>query len=149
MNDYKITSKDFRKIASTNQFFFWHFTIDDKPWLELHPYEVHMVTPVIPNPLIEIVDTFNIPYFESEVKKEVDFIIQLKNGFVKRVWNPKQGFAPVILAFKGYKLLYNTWDDFCYCSEGFIDMIYNTNPDYFNGINSKESTLSIEKENLE
>lgn len=134
MDGYKITSKDFRKLASENEYFFWHFTVDKKPWLELQPYEVVMNGEIIPNPLREIIDTFGVPYFESEISNEVNFIIQLKNGLSKRVWQPKIGFSPVILAFKRYKLLYNTWDDFCYCSEGFIDMIYNTNPDFFKKI---------------
>lgn len=121
----KITSKDFWEIGNQYEYFFWHFT-SPTSMTQFQPYNKEIEL----NPLKEIVDTLKIPYFESETKNEIDFLINLRDSFIEIIKKNYKNPPPTILAFKRHRLLYSTWGDFCYCSEGFIDMIYKTNPKF-------------------
>lgn len=127
MINYEITSKDFRRIALENEYFFWHFTAKKDVSLELHPYGLPMKKPELPHRIREIVDTLKIPYYESKIEEEFDFVIQLKSEFIKKVWRPIEGFSPVIISFNRFKILHSTFDGICYCKEGFLDIIWKTN----------------------
>lgn len=127
----EITYLNFSEISKNNEFFLWHFLVPEKTSLELQSYNsiIHER-----NILKEIIDITKIPYFESKVKNEVNFLSNLKNGYSKLMWNPVEGYNPVILGFNYGRLVYSTWQDFCYCKEGLIGMIYGLNPEFINQI---------------
>lgn len=128
-----VTVKDFDRIARENEYFFWHFTTPQNSSLTLQPYNSDRG--FLPHPIRTIVDWLKIPYFESQVVESVDFICNLKNGYSKAIYGPNKGvYNPVILGFKRKNLLHGTWDGFCYCDEGFINLIYATNPKFFENV---------------
>ena len=129
--------EDFDRIARNNEYFFWHFTTPQNQKLTFQPY--YKDTGELPHPIKNIVDTLQIPYFESEVLESVDFICDLKSGYSKFIYGPNKGvYNPVILGFKRKNLLHGTWDGFCYCDEGFINLIFATNPKFFEGVDIQD-----------
>ena len=131
-----VTVNDFDRIARENEFFIWHFTSPELVRLTLRPY--YQPNEGLPHPLKDIVDRLQIPYFESLVEESVDFIINLRSGYAKSLGGYKGVYNPTILGFKRRNLLHGTWDGFCYCDEGFINLIYATNPDFFSGVNVED-----------
>lgn len=125
--------EDFERIAKENEYFIWHFTSPKLRQLTLRPY--YEPNEGLPHPLKDIVDRLDIPYFESVAEESIDFIINLRNGYDKFLFGTRPGlFNPTILGFKRRNLLYGTWEGFCYCDEGFINLIYALNPDFFANI---------------
>lgn len=129
----KIKSTDLFTIAKEHEFFFWHFTIPRNRSLVLFPYlepaeegETHQ--------LKELVDFTGIPFFESDLKEEIDFVMSNIPGAAKHAWGPKDGFRPVIVAFNRFKPILSTWN-FCYCPEGISELIYHTNPKFLENLN--------------
>lgn len=128
--DKKVTSKDFLKLAKENEFFFWHFMIDNQS-LELHSYytaDAEICSKI--NKLKFFVDEYNLPYFESNMKDEIDFITDLNPEFLNHAWNKEhKKFSPVILGFHRKRLIETTWTT-CYCLEGFLQLVLKVNPNF-------------------
>lgn len=121
---------DFEKIASENEFFIWHFTTETRS-LVLQPY--HKIIPAgLPNPIVDIVDLLNLPYFESDAKESIDFLINLKDGFSKTLYrHEEKKVAPIICGFKRRKFIHSTrHEGMCHCTEGFLEVIGKTNPNF-------------------
>lgn len=128
----KITHHDFNQISKENEFFIWHFFVPEKTILEIKSYDFNGFGR---NYLKEIIDITKVPYFESKVEDEVNFLCELKNGYSTRIWKPVSGYTPVILGFNRRRLVYSTFQDFCYCKEGLIEMIYKLNPKFIDDLN--------------
>ena len=120
----RITSNDFLNVAKEHEYFIWHF-FNGNPRLILRSY---YDSSRITHTLKEIVDLMKFPYFESEVYKEIDFLMNLDDVFLKKMFN-KNRPNPVIIGFKKTKPVANTYDT-CYCMGGFIDVIGLTNPEF-------------------
>jgi len=128
-----VTVNDFERIARENEYFIWHFTSPKLYHLTIRPY----YEPVegLPHPLKDIIDRLDIPYFESLAEESIDFLINLRNGYDKSLFGGSRGlYNPTILGFKRRNFLYGTWDGFCYCDEGLINLIYATNPHFFSNL---------------
>lgn len=130
MSNIIITSKDFEKIAIENEYFLWHFTIEN-PMLEIQSYftEDFSINPSI-NKLKFIIDGFKIPYFESKVKEEIDFLNYLSPELSRKSFTTNAGkFNPVIIGFNKRRIVQTTFNT-CYCAEGLIDLIHQLNPNF-------------------
>lgn len=125
-----IKSSEFYKIAEENEFFIWHFIVPDKTGLAIQPYNYIDENPLRNNPLKEIIDLTKIPYFESKTEEEYDFLMNLSDGFSKKMWSEKFGFNPVIIGFNRRKKVTSTFDGICYCTEGLLEIIFKLNPQY-------------------
>lgn len=121
-----ITSKDFSKVAKQHEFFIWHFYSNDAKMLGIYPYEKSYF-PM--HPLKDIVDLIKFPYFESDIKKEYDFVMNLDDKFMRTIVGKKNLLNPVIIGFNRTKVMGSTYDS-CYCPEGIIDLVGRTNPDF-------------------
>ena len=128
--------EDFERIAKENEYFFWHFFNPRLKGLVLQPYFSEQIDRK--HHLKEIVDFTQIPYFESIVDESYDFIINLQPNLAKKIYGPKKGvYNPIILSFKKRAYLYNTFE-ICYCPEGFIELIYKTNPKFIDVLDLKD-----------
>jgi hypothetical protein len=137
----KVTPADYRRISKTNDYYIWHFYNPDLTAITLKSYfwEPNKDIPI--NITKHLIDTFNVPYFETDIREHYDFLITFKDGFRYHVWT-KGMFNSVFLAFRKFTLVSSTWDGICNCPEGLIELIYLLDPKLV-------STLSVEKENLE
>lgn len=133
MEPKKITSSDFKKIAMENEFFLWHFTKPKNSSILIYSYFEGPNQLDGRNYMREIVDTIPIPYFESEMKDEVDFLISNISRASEVAWTPRGGFNPVIIGFNHFTPKFNTWDS-CYCTESIIKMIYDLNPKFLENL---------------
>jgi hypothetical protein len=128
-----ISSKEFVSIAKKHEYFFWNLIQKEYRSNELYSY-FKTYPNIIYHPLKEIVDTFKIPYFESYIEDEHEFIAYLKPSFAQKVWKPKDKFHPVLIGFNRTTPVISTYEGICYCKEGMIEVIYKTNPKFFDGI---------------
>ena len=123
----KITSKDFFRVAKEHEYFLWNFVSKDaSPYLQIQSYfserELH--------PLKEIIDLLKVPYFESELSEEVDFVINLEDGFAQKITNGRGKLQPLIIGFKRTKVVASTFQGICYCQDGLIEIIAKLNPEF-------------------
>jgi len=144
----KVTVNDFQKITRENEYFLWHFLMEeqqdslldlwsifetkDKHHIGYHPLN-HF------NKLDILLSEVNVPYFESYVKDSMDFLINL--GFSSKVLYqppndgrpiPKRWFyQPVVIAFKRTRMITSTHKT-CYCVEGITELILKLNPNLLN-----------------
>ena len=134
MKPRKVTSADFKKIATENEFFLWHFTKPKNPAILIYSYFEEPNTYDGRHYIREIVDTIQIPYFESDIENEIDFLISNLTRASEVAWTPKSGFNPVIIGFNHFLPKFNTWDS-CYCTESIVKMIYDLNPKFLENLN--------------
>ena len=145
----RVTINDFKKIAKENEYFLWHFLMEDQHdtisglWSffdeRINPYtketEIHEL-----KTLLSMTD---VPYYESYVKDSMDFLINLglnaKNLYILRnPWPhlpPKKNFhyVPIVIGFKKTRMVYNT-HQVCYCIEGITEIIMNLNPELISNL---------------
>jgi len=147
----KVVVEDFKKIAKENEYFLWHFLMEDQYdtinsiWSifdeKINPYtkepEVHQL-----KTLLSMTD---VPYYESYVKDSVDFLINLglRASDVYMIRNPwpnlpphrRWYYVPVIVGFKRNRMVYNTNEvGVCYCVEGAVETILKLNPELLSNI---------------
>jgi hypothetical protein len=142
-SEFKITSiSEFNEIAKREEIFFWHFIAEE------HQQMTTTIKPMFyeKNPdenfLIEYQKIFNIKIYESFTKDSYDFLIN--QGYKsKNLFSRTNTWLPEFLGFKK-GLLIDATHLFgkCYCTNGILEVIRNTDPKTF------ESVLGIEKENL-
>jgi hypothetical protein len=141
----RATVNDFKKIAKENEYFLWHFLMEDQHntdtglWsffeerINRHTNEpdVHMV-----RTLLSMTD---IPYYESYVKDSIDFLINLglDGREIYKLRNPYEGilppnrklyYVPLVVGFKRTGMVYST-QRVCYCIEGITEIIMRLNPE--------------------
>lgn len=134
-----ITYKDFKEIAKDNEYFLWHFLQRDQEKNNFTFYSISKTKDDYSNQLYEILPFLNIPYYESYVDENTDFLINV--GVNRKIWeapvpgsnaDPKFLFKPTILLFKGYSFKGSTYET-CYCVEGIIDLLGKENPELLSG----------------
>ena len=117
----KVLVSDFDRISSEHESYIWHFLTKDDRQFELFSYfkepkfnQIHA--------LKEVIDEFEIPYFESYVEDSVDFI--LNSGILNQDKIYQNGiYSPVLMGFKRRTKIASTMDNICYCSTGTIEII--------------------------
>lgn len=129
MSPKKFTSKQFYDIAGENEFFFLHFALKKESYA-LAVFSYFEEPKLGQHPLKEIVDTLKIPYYETYIEDEYDFVINLHDGFSKHVWKPKTGFNTLFAGFNRGRLITSNWHGHCMCTEGLIEIIAETNPKF-------------------
>lgn len=132
-----ITYKDFQRVGKENEFFLWHF-------LQKNQHKNSLTLSSIlenkkENDELEILlDSINIPYFESYTEDSIDFLNNLgfpykylwKPIYSKRYTIPKEFyFSPIIIGFRKHKNVFSTFE-ICYCAEGVIKIIDNLDPKF-------------------
>ena len=129
MGAKKITSKEFDEVARENEYFFLHFALKgDSGALGIFSYFDEPKRGI--HPLKELVDTLDLPYFEMYIQDEYDFLGNLSDQFLKKVWKPKYGWQPAIVSFYKRRLVTSTYHGYCMCPEGLTELIANTNIDF-------------------
>jgi hypothetical protein len=145
----RATINDFKKIAKENEYFLWHFLMEDQNdtihgmW-SIFDEKIHSVTKEpITNPLDILLPMTEIPYYESYVKDSMDFLINL--GFdateLYKLRNPWPGwpperkwyYVPLVVGFKRTGVVYST-HRVCYCVEGVTEIIMRLNPELFSNV---------------
>lgn len=134
---------EFYKIAKRDEYFFWHFIPE-----EIH-YSPTRIQPMFgakdpdTNILIQYRDLFGIKIYESYTKDSYDFLVNL--GYTSKfLFSTKNTWLPEFVGFKKGLMIDSTHlKRKCYCPEGILEVIRNTDPITF------ESVLGVEKEDLE
>ena len=95
------------------------------------------------NILIQYRDLFDIKIYESYTKDSYDFLVNL--GYTSKfLFSTKNTWLPEFVGFKKGLMIDSTHlKRKCYCPEGILEVIRNTDPITF------ESVLGVEKEDLE
>lgn len=134
----KVTHKDFFRIARENEYFLWHFLQKDQNEGSL--YISTIIDEIVErNPLPNIIDNVDIPYFESYTEDSLDFLVGL--GFrIESLYQNKKGdehkrkFASIILGFKKFTLASSTFKH-CYCPEGVVSVLNDLHPKFIEQLN--------------
>jgi hypothetical protein len=145
----RATVNDFKKIAKENEYFLWHFLMenqhdtvygiwsffDEKINPNTNESEHHMV-----RTLLSMTD---VPYYESYVKDSMDFLINLGlNGkdlyILRNPWphlppEKRWNYVPLVVGFKRTRMVYNT-HRVCYCVEGMTEIILRLNPELLSNV---------------
>lgn len=123
----KINSKDFYRVAREHEYFIWNFVSKDaSPNLQIQSYFSELVI----HPLKEIIDLLKVPYFESEIHDEVDFVINLEEGYAQKILTDNGKLKPLMIGFKRTKVVASTFQGICYCQDGLIEIIAKLNPEF-------------------
>ena len=80
----EIDVSEFEKIAKEHEYFIWNFITKDsqiaiRPFFEPEDY-------TSPNPLKSLLESVSIPYFETDLKTNYDFVMNLGDIFLKNVY---------------------------------------------------------------
>ena len=128
----KVTVKDFERIGTTNDYFIWNFVQTEEERSGLVVYSIFDSQDMyIPNQLIPLLDSINVPYFESYTKDSIDFLSNLNGVDASKLFTPSHNkFGPICVTFRRKLKKLSTHEGYCYCVEGIMDMIYNLNPEY-------------------
>ena len=72
----KVTVQDFEKISQENEFFIWHFLMSydySQPTLR-SIFDEYEGNNYAPNRMVQFLEIFDVPYFESYVNESIDFL---------------------------------------------------------------------------
>lgn len=134
---------EFNEIAKRDEYFFWHFIPEEKHYAPTRIQAMFGAKDPDTNILIQYRDLFGIKIYESYTKDSYDFLINLGYSS-KHLFSTKNHWLPEFVGFKKGLLIDATHlKRKCYCPEGILEVIRNTNPNTF------ESVLGVEKEDLE
>lgn len=125
----KVKVSDFDKLVIHNEYFLWNFLPEDMGCVGMYSMfqKTHPCSGSDFNPLNEVLDLFDVPYFESKLEDSIDFVLNSGILFQDRLFY--QGtLNPVMIGFKRRRKVTSTLDGICYCPEGVIEIIYNLNP---------------------
>jgi hypothetical protein len=135
----KVTYKDYFKIARENEYFLWHFLQKDQNEGSL------VLSTIIDektehNPLPNIMDNLDIPYFESYTEDSLDFLVGLGFDMDKLYRNVKglehkRKFAAIIIGFNKFTKVSSTFQH-CYCPEGVVSVLNDLHPKFIEQLNN-------------
>ena len=128
----KITVSDFDRITKENEFFIWHFVNPNSVTHLKSIFEPD--NPFYPNPLISILKSISVPYFESDSQESYDFLINLGTPFIVNA-RKNNHYNPVVVSFNRNRMVNHTFGPYCYCIEGVIELIGELNPQFILDIN--------------
>jgi len=132
-----VTHTDFIEIGKKNDYFLWHFMQKKQEESQLSLWSIFKERHGGLNGMSEILNSFNVPYYESYVEDSIDFLHELGIPY-HMLWKPpvhpltmidrNYFFKPVVIGFKKFNKVYSTFDE-CYCVEGVIEVINKINPE--------------------
>jgi len=140
----EVTVKDFNRIAKENEYFLWHFLQKEQELSSLAMWSIFKEKKIdrngIGNVIVPVLNTIDIPYFESYTEDSIDFLMDMgldgnmlwipskyKNFYVDK----KHYFKPIIIGFKRNKIITSTFEQGnCYCHEGIVELIGKLNPEF-------------------
>ena len=127
----EIKVEDFKRISKENEYFLWNFVnYENDGQITIRPI-FRNDTFKNPNDLKSILENIDIPYFESDIKESVDFLINLDNQFIDSVYHShNKQWLPVLLGFNRSRLVNTTFKPKCYCSSGIIEIIGELNIEF-------------------
>lgn len=127
---------EFEQVARENEYFFWHFVSKDVLGLSIIPLGADYGNG---NSLELIRESLGVKIYQSFTEDSIDFLINL--GLPSKKIKDGAFYVPSFFGFHRRRMVESTIDH-CYCREGITEIIFKTNPSFF------ESFLSIEEENL-
>ncbi len=124
-----ISVEDYRRVGLTNEYWLWHFTAS-KPLPHQQIQSLMGPTDDIGfHPFRYVMDKIDIPVFETEASKAIDFLIGLDPHIVARNVYQKDHFFVIIIAFNYMRLVTSTHHPGkCLCAEGIVDLVGTLNP---------------------
>jgi hypothetical protein len=127
-----ITVQDFDRISRENEYFIWHFLMSYdyvQPTMRsiFDEYEEHYRSP---NRMIQFLEIFDVPYFESYANESIDFLDKLGAPLDKLRVLSKADLKPCVLTFNHRRLVNATYNGYCLCPEGLTDLLYDLNPEF-------------------
>jgi hypothetical protein len=143
----KVTVKDFPSIAKEYQHYVWHFVQKEqnKTRLTYFSYFDKKNKSGFENPLIPFIDKLDLPYFESYAEESIDFLMDTNihgNMLFKPTFDPiefvyrRQFYTPIFASFYHYNRVSCTLN-YCYCPEGFVQVIGDLDFKYVLDLESK------------
>lgn len=127
---------EFEQVARENEYFFWHFVSKDVLGLSIIPLGADYGNG---NSLELIRESLGVKIYQSFTEDSIDFLINL--GLPSKKIKDGAFYVPSFFGFHRRRMVESTIDH-CYCREGITEIIFKTNPSFF------ESFFSIEEENL-
>lgn len=127
---------EFEQVARENEYFFWHFVSKDVLGLSIIPLGADYGNG---NSLELIRESLGVKIYQSFTEDSIDFLINL--GLPSKKIKDGAFYVPSFFGFHRRRMVESTIDH-CYCREGITEIIFKTNPSFF------ESFFSIEEEDL-
>jgi hypothetical protein len=125
----KITSKDYERISKENEYYIWHFTPSDIGIGVIYSIFKERMNSNGGHMMRSILEIYDVPYYESEIKDNLDFLdmlgVPLQSLWVKQA----KEFNPFILAFNRKRLVAATFQGYCMCPEGITELLLKLNPE--------------------
>lgn len=128
----QVTVQDFERISRENEYFMWHFLMNEtytQPTMR-SIFSENEKFYRSGNKMVEFLNIFDVPYFESYADDSIDFLDMLGVPLEKlRVFNTPD-LKPFVIVFNHKRLVTATYNGFCLCPEGITDMLYELNPEF-------------------
>lgn len=128
----KITVGDFDRISKEHEYYIWNFVSKNQEvnWPTIRPiFDFNEDKYFNPNKLVVLLETFDIPYFETYIEDSLEFLDTLGVPLEKLNQRRIKFFNPFLLSFNRRRLVNSTYNGFCYCPEGITDLLYDLNPE--------------------
>jgi len=128
----KVTVQDFEKISQENEFFIWHFLMSydySQPTLR-SIFDEYEGNNYAPNRMVQFLEIFDVPYFESYANESIDFLDRLGAPLEKLRIPSKPDLKSCVLTFNRRRLVNATYNGYCLCPEGLTDLLYDLNPEF-------------------
>lgn len=136
----KVEVSDFRKIASQNEFFLWHFLQKEQhtTTLSLYSFFDEKVDTEDLHQIKHFLDNVEIPYFESYVENSIDFLMDfgisssslfVTENYKVPVLDRDRKFNPLFMVFHKFKQVGNSFEA-CYCLDYLLELTMKLNPKF-------------------
>jgi len=125
----RVSYTEYDRISKENEYYLWHFLMREQGPLAFRSLFDNEYKS---NHLTYFFEYIKLPYFESYTDESIDFLDKIGIN-QNRVW-VKKNFNPVIVGFKGKRMISSTLDS-CYCVEGLVDVVAKMNVKLLDNIN--------------
>jgi len=128
----KVTVQDFEKISRENEYFIWHFLMSydySQPTMR-SIFDEYEGNDYSPNRMVQFLEIFDVPYFESYANESIDFLDKLGAPLEKLRIPSEPDLKPCVLTFNHRRLVNATYNGFCLCPEGLTKLLHDLNPEF-------------------
>jgi hypothetical protein len=80
--------------------------------------------------MVQFLEIFDVPYFESYANESIDFLDRLGAPLEKLRIPSEPDLKPCVLTFNHRRLVNATYNGYCLCPEGLTDLLYDLNPEF-------------------